>query len=132
VTEPTSIPPLVPDHSDREAFRLGIEQFNSGHFFESHEIWEEIWLRSREPEKTFLQGIIQIAAAFHHLSRGNLRGAKSLLAAGLARIETFPDVHRGIDLAAMRNQARHWAAMLSADQDATGQPPPRITVVLGR
>jgi len=29
--------------------------------------WESVWPRSREPAKTFLQGLIQVAAAFHHL-----------------------------------------------------------------
>jgi uncharacterized protein len=112
---------------DDQAFRKGIEQFNSGHFFEAHETWEEIWLRSPEPDKTFLQGIIQIAAAFHHHSRSNLRGARSLLEAGLARLDRFPDAHRGIALLALRAGARAWVASL-ADADAAGTeiPIPRI------
>ncbi len=74
----------------RIAFRRGIEQFNAGHFFEAHETWEEVWLHSPEPDKTFLQGIIQIAAAFHHRSRGNDRGTPTLLQAGLKRLARFP------------------------------------------
>lgn len=112
---------------DHQAFRRGIEQFNSGHFFEAHETWEEIWLRSPEPDKTFLQGIIQIAAAFHHHSRSNLRGARSLLEAGLARLDRFPDAHRGIALVALRAGARAWVASLAdADTAGTEIPIPRI------
>jgi predicted metal-dependent hydrolase len=96
------------------AFRRGIEQFNAGRFFEAHETWEEVWLRSSEPEKTFLQGIIQMAAAFHHYSRGNTRGARSLLEASLARLARFPSAHRGMQLAALRAEAQTWAAALAA------------------
>jgi uncharacterized protein len=112
---------------NNQAFRRGIEQFNSGHFFEAHETWEEIWLQSPEPDKTFLQGIIQITAAFHHHSRGNLRGARSLLEAGLARLDRFPDAHRGIALVALRAGARAWVASLAdADTAGTEIPIPRI------
>jgi predicted metal-dependent hydrolase len=101
---------------DPHAFGRGIEQFNGGHFFEAHETWEAIWLQSPEPEKTFLQGIIQIAAAFHHHSRGNLRGAHSLLQAGLGRLARFPDVHRGIALGALRAEAQAWVVALAGGQ----------------
>jgi len=32
---------------------------------------EEVWLETVNPEKMFLQGLIQVAAAFHHHSRAN-------------------------------------------------------------
>jgi uncharacterized protein len=95
-------------------WREGLLQFNAGQFFEAHESWEAVWLRAPEPDKTFLQGIIQVAAAFHHYSRGNCRGARSLLAAGLGRLSRFPAVHRGIDLAALRAEAHTWSAALTA------------------
>jgi predicted metal-dependent hydrolase len=60
-----------------EKFQRGILHFNAQEFFEAHEVWEEVWLVEAEPEKTFLQGIIQIAAAFHHYGRENSDGAES-------------------------------------------------------
>jgi uncharacterized protein len=119
--------PLDRAPQEYDAFRRGVEQFNTGRFFEAHETWEEVWLHSPEPEKTFLQGIIQVAAAFHHYSRGNTRGARNLLEVGLARLARFPDAHRGIDLAALRNQAGAWAAALASGEipDA-GTPLPQI------
>jgi hypothetical protein len=102
---------------DRHAFRRGIQQFNTGRFFDAHETWEEVWLRSPEPEKTFLQGIIQIAAAFHHYSQGNARGAQSLLQAGLGRLAGFPDVHSGIALGALRAAVQAWADALAGSRD---------------
>ena len=56
---------------ESEQFRKGVVLFNARKFFEAHEVWEELWLVEPEPEKTFLQGLIQVAAACHHDSRGN-------------------------------------------------------------
>jgi predicted metal-dependent hydrolase len=110
----------------QEKFRRGVEQFNSRHFFEAHETWEEIWLASPEPEKTFLQGIIQIAAAFHHYTRGNTKGARTLLEAGLRRLERFPDLHNELALEALRAAARNWADTLTRGHDPGPAQMPRI------
>jgi hypothetical protein len=115
------------DH--HEQFRRGVGQFNAQLFFEAHETWEEIWLAATEPDKTFLQGIIQIAAAFHHYNRGNIRGARSLLEAGLKRLERFPAVHREIELELLRTAARAWSRGLHAeDEPALGKLPSIVFV----
>lgn len=87
----------------------GVEQFNRREFFECHESWEAVWLPAPEPDRTFLQGMIQVACAFHHHLRGNHAGAKSLLRRGLEKIERFPADYRGLDLEALRTAARGWS-----------------------
>ena len=77
-------------HEKQERFERGLAHFNARQFFEAHEVWEEIWLTEDEPERTFLQGLIQIAAAFHHYRRGNPEGAETLLAAGIVKIYALP------------------------------------------
>jgi predicted metal-dependent hydrolase len=109
-----------------EKFQKGIEQFNHGHFFDAHETWEEVWLRAPEPEKTFLQGIIQVAAAFHHYSRDNRRGTQSLLEAGLKKLEPFPKAHHGIALEPLRAAARRWIAALAAKENPPENQLPKI------
>jgi len=102
------------DHAKGEdQFRRGVEQFNRGQFFEAHETWEEIWLAAGEPERTFLQGIIQVSAAFHHYSRGNRAGAHSLLEAGLNKLDRFPATFRGIQLDELRAAGKRWVAELA-------------------
>jgi uncharacterized protein len=59
---------------------------NHGLFFEVHELLEPVWFRAAEPQRTALQGLIQIAVAFHHLENGNREGARSLLALGVAKL----------------------------------------------
>jgi len=119
-------------HEADEKFRKGLEQFNRRRFFDAHETWEEIWLPTPEPEKTFLQGIIQVAAAFHHYTRGNHAGTRSLLQAGLKKLERFPKTHRGLQLEELRAAARRWIAALEAGNDPGLQELPRIAHAHGR
>ena len=99
-----------------EKFERGLKHFNSREFFEAHEVWEEVWLVEAEPEKTFLQGIIQIAAAFHHYRRGNTDGAETLLAAGIVKLTRFPAEHRGLTIHDLREEAKAWARALGEMQ----------------
>lgn len=89
-------------------------------------MWEELWLAATEPEKTFLQGLIQCAAAFHHYSRGNRNGARSLLAAALEKLKNFPDDHRGINLSALRAAARQFLTPRANHPACTPLPVPQI------
>ncbi len=75
----------------------GLELFNAGHFWHAHEAWEELWLHSSGDEKVFLQGLIQLAAAYHHVQRGTYRGGVRLFDAALRKLERFGDGHDGID-----------------------------------
>ena len=59
---------------------------NQGLFFEVHELLEPGWFRAAEPERTALQGLIQVAVGFHHLENGNRDGGRSLLALGVAKL----------------------------------------------
>jgi predicted metal-dependent hydrolase len=100
-----------------DKFQRGLDHFNALEFFEAHEVWEEIWLVEAEPEKTFLQGLIQIAAAFHHYCRGNPQGAESLLASGIVKLNRFPDRHRRLDIADLRAAAKKWARAFGNGED---------------
>ncbi len=75
----------------------GVELFNAGHFWHAHEAWEEIWLHASGEEKIFLQGLIQLAAAYHHVQRGTFRGGVRLFDAALRKLERFDDGRGGID-----------------------------------
>jgi hypothetical protein len=90
----------------------GLECYRREAFFSAHEHWETVWLQSQEPEKTFLQALIQITAAFHHLQRNNARGATSLLKAALRRLEPYPAFFGGIELEPLRNDVRLWIQLL--------------------
>ena len=84
----------------------GLRLYDAGDFFRAHEEWESVWLQVQEPEKTFLQGLIQVTAAFHHLRRSNHLGATRLLRAALRRLEPYPENFGGLSLALLRQDIR--------------------------
>jgi uncharacterized protein len=90
----------------------GLRCYRNQEFWQAHEHWESVWLQLEEPEKTFLQSLIQLTAAFHHLQKGNIVGAISLLRRALRRLEPYPDSFGGVDLAQLRNEAGAWLAAL--------------------
>lgn len=118
---------MNPDSTPHDdPFARGIRLFNSREFFEAHEAWEMLWLPAPEPDKTFLQGIIQVAAAFFHFFRGNRVGAESLLRRGRDKLAQFPSDYRGLRLDELRGELHRWHAALLHGTARTSDPPPRI------
>lgn len=106
----------------------GIELFNQGKFWHAHEAWEELWLVAEPGMRRFLQGLIQLAAAWHHVGRGNLRGAERLLAAGLDKLAPYGAGHFGVERAACEEEARILLATLEAGAPVGERPPPRLSL----
>jgi predicted metal-dependent hydrolase len=104
----------------------GLRCFHSGEFFEAHEHWELVWLKVREPEKTFLQGLIQVTASFHHFQRGNQLGTSSLMRAALRRLDKYPEVFGGIQVKPLRAAVRLWLETLEAVPQSSPPPIPRV------
>jgi predicted metal-dependent hydrolase len=95
-------------------FTEGIEHFNAGRFWEAHESWEVLWLASTSEVRQFLQGLIQLAAAYLHMGRSNHSGALRLFDSALGRLEAFPSSYYGLELEAPRIEAAT-ARALAAD-----------------
>jgi predicted metal-dependent hydrolase len=113
-------------HEKNRLYEKGLEAFNSRQFFEAHELWEDVWRETIDPERRFLQGLIQVAAAFHHYSRENLLGTRKLLQAGLLKLDSFPETHGGLEVELLRCAVREWVAALAAGQVPGGMNPPQI------
>jgi predicted metal-dependent hydrolase len=96
--------------------RHAISLFNSGHFFEAHEVLEEIWRDAPEGEKKFWQGLIQIAVAFHHRSVGNIIGARSLLDRAIRNLSPYPDIYCGIQLRPLKVSLDKWQEAISKNE----------------
>ena len=79
-----------------------IRRYNAGAHWHAHEVLEDLWRATGEPERRrFYQGIIQLAAAFVHAERGNMRGVQRLLAKASAKLEAVPSPYLGLDVAAL-------------------------------
>ena len=104
----------------------GLRHYNAAEYFAAHEAWESVWLTSPQPEKTFLQGLIQVTAAFHHFQRHNRLGTTGLLHAALRRLETCPPHFGGISVALLCDDIRDRLQTLKADQHPSQLVPARI------
>jgi Domain of unknown function (DUF309) len=70
------------------AVAAGLDAYERGDYFDAHEELEPAWMGSADPmERAWLQGMIKVAAAYVHDTRGNpagivrnLEGARVLLA----------------------------------------------------
>lgn len=100
--------PLAPlSPSTRATLEEGRAQFNQGHYFEAHEVWEQAWRREQGEPRAVLQGLIQVAAGyFKALVQRNANGAEKLLEMGLQTLEPYPDAALGLALGALRERAR--------------------------
>jgi uncharacterized protein len=99
----------------------GLRCYRSRKFFAAHEHWESVWLVTKGSPKTFLQALIQLAAALHHFQRGNSRGAASLMQTALNRLELHPDTFGGIAVASLCAEISEWQKMVK-----TGDAPPDL------
>jgi hypothetical protein len=110
----------------REALDAGARAFDAGAYWEAHEIWETRWREERdESERRLLQGLIQIAAAFHHLVvRGDGEAATRLFAKGLAKLEAVPP---DVDLAAFRAGVEACRSAAAAGVIAGAPSTPRLS-----
>jgi uncharacterized protein len=81
-----------------EQFWQGVREFQQGQFYECHDTLEALWIEAREPNKTFFQGILQIAVACYHLSHNNWKGAVILLGEGIRRLVTYQPEYVGLDI----------------------------------
>ncbi|MEH2401740.1 MAG: DUF309 domain-containing protein [Nostoc sp.] len=88
-----------------QEFWQGVEQFNSGEFYACHDTLEALWIEAGEPDKTFYQGILQIAVALYHLENRNWRGAVILLGEGSNRLRRYPSSYSGVDVDELLSQS---------------------------
>lgn len=104
----------------------GLRCYQNSEFFLAHEHWESVWLRLEEPEKSFLQALIQITAAFHHLESGNRAGTASLLWRALRRIELCPAWFGGISVEPLRKEVGEWLRAIENGAPPLPQEHPQI------
>lgn len=104
----------------------GLHDYNAARFFEAHEAWESVWLLAPQPEKLFLQALIQITVALHHFSRNNRLGTTRLLHAALQKLEPYPPTFATLDVSLLRDDIRVCLEILAGSTPSAKLAPPRI------
>jgi predicted metal-dependent hydrolase len=111
----------------KQRFREGIDLFNTGRFFDCHEALEEVWLDLSGDRKQFMQGLIQLTVALHHLSKQNRVGAERLLAAASEKLALDSPERDRIDMEALLAAVASLRAQLkTSDTAASVWTPPTI------
>ncbi|HED65290.1 MAG TPA: DUF309 domain-containing protein [Planctomycetes bacterium] len=77
------------DWDSNEDYLFGVDLYNEGFLWEAHEAWEGIWMAARgdELQATFLQGLIQCAAACLKIRMEQPRGLERLGNLGAEKLE---------------------------------------------
>ncbi|MEB3268071.1 MAG: DUF309 domain-containing protein [Leptolyngbya sp.] len=96
------------------SFWEGVAQFNRGDFYACHDTLEAIWMVAPTPEKSFYQGILQLAVGLYHLGNHNWRGAAILLGEGSRRLEAYEPDFQGIHVSDLLDRAELWLQTLQS------------------
>jgi predicted metal-dependent hydrolase len=83
----------------------GLRLFNEGQYFEAHEALEEAWNAESSKVRDLYRGILQIAVAYLHITRGNYNGAVKVYGRSQRWIQDWPEVCRGIQVGQLRRDA---------------------------
>lgn len=104
---------------DLDAHYLGyFACFNRGHFYEAHDVLEELWLADRHGlNGNFYKGLIQFAGAFVHLEKDclrypRLRPAAALFTLAEKNFRPYPAKHERLDLDNVRALITEWRGRL--------------------
>ena len=73
----------------QDLFSQAVGLFNRGEFYDCHEVFEQIWTSSKNPERQFLQSLIHFAVGLHHYRHNNNIGAIRQLGKGLQKIHNY-------------------------------------------
>lgn len=108
------------DH--RALFQRGINLFNAEEYFECHEVLEEVWTFSQQPDRWFLQALIHFAVGFYHHGRGNRNGATRQLRKGLRKIEAYLPEWDGVNTGEIEREVRQRLAEIEAARTFSRYP----------
>ena len=108
--------------------------FNTGRYFEAHEILEDALDEVPSEIWELFIGLIQIAVGYHKVTQQLWTGAARMLEIGLDKAATYPAVAAGLNLEPLRQRVRADIADLRSgrfDAEAFGCQPPRLQPLHG-
>jgi predicted metal-dependent hydrolase len=105
----------------------GLALFNCAEFFEAHEALEDVWREAQlgSPRRRHLQGLVQLAVAFHHESRQNFVGARSVLERALRNLKGAEESFPSLDLDHVRAVLSNWQGYLAVVAPRKGDGVPK-------
>jgi predicted metal-dependent hydrolase len=109
------------------------ECFNSGLFYEAHDVLEQLWLpRRKAPDGDFYKGLIQLAGAFVHLQKGRNAPAAALFTLAAANLSKYPSPHENLDLNAISALIQTWQLKIERATTPFAPDDLKPQILLGR
>ena len=134
--DPAHREPVAPDVPWRDLakthlFRLGVDLFNHGYFWEAHEAWEALWIAAPKESalREAVQGLIQLSAALLKEVVSIPDGARRLSKTSCDRLERARsrEAEVPLDLERVVREARaHFAPLDDAKAPEAPRPILRI------
>ena len=104
-------------------YRAFFHCWNQTHYYEAHEVLEQLWLKTQGAERDFLKGLIQAAGAFVHLQKNfahpthpkhgrRLAPAARLFRSAEENLSAFAPRHQGLDVDAFCRLLRFYAGKI--------------------
>ncbi|MGB8784587.1 MAG: DUF309 domain-containing protein [Terriglobales bacterium] len=115
------------------SFDLGVDLFNRSHFFDAHEALEDVWRTLPRDEvaggrrRLHMQGMVQLAVAFHHESAGNYVGARSVLERAVRNLDGADDSFPDLDFERLQAELTNWRKHF-----AGATPRPKLPRIVNR
>ena len=100
-----ALPPLAQE---------GVAQFNAGHYYRQHDLFEELWMATPGPERDLYRAILQVGVAYYQIERGNWRGAYKMLLRSVQWLHWLPPSCQGVDVATLRRDSTAVRAALES------------------
>ncbi|BEV36324.1 DUF309 domain-containing protein [Synechococcus sp. M16CYN] len=98
-------------------FSQAIKFFNNGEWYAAHDILEELWHETADPDRRSLQGILQVAVAQLHLQQDNRRGATILFGEALGRLKRPGTTNLGLDISTLCDCVEQYLHCLQNEED---------------
>ncbi len=100
----------------------GLELIREGAYFEAHEELEDEWRVASSAERDFLQGLVHVAVAWLHATRGNRPGCERQLAKAARRLDPYRPEHRGVDVSLVLDDVAAARAQLESGSLRLSRP----------
>jgi uncharacterized protein len=109
----------MPDTRIPPALTEFVNLFNSGEYWQSHEVLEAVW---KENRSDFYHGLILLTSAFVHRERNNRHGVLAQLDKAEPVLRRFGPGYLGIDLDKTLKMSAGLRAMATNGPIAAGEP----------
>lgn len=87
-------------------FFVGVRNFNRGYYWESHEIWEEIWREQIGNGKKFIEAFVQLAEAYSFAKVSKINPAIYLFEKSIKRLQEYERVDCNLTLSVIVDEAQ--------------------------